>query len=82
MDNNFRQQIDKFRNFKPIIAEAVKTQCQTDGAVYNTKITQNEVKISVKIPFDLDLSETESKLLEDNLHNALELVLKPYFIQE
>jgi hypothetical protein len=29
----------------------------------------------------LDLSESEAKLLESNIHNAMELVLAPYFIE-
>jgi len=78
MRNSIREHIDMFKNFK-VVNEAVKTECQTDGAIYDTKISDNKVSITVEIPFDLNLDEKEAKLLEDNLHNALELVLKPYF---
>jgi len=78
MDTNIREHIDMFRNFKNI-NEAVKTKCQTEGAIYQTDISEKNVSINVKIPFNLDLDKNEAKLLEDNLHNALELVLAPYF---
>ena len=78
MDTNIRKHIDMFKNFNPI-NEAVKTKCQTEGAVYQTDISEKNVSINVKIPFNLDLDNDEAKLLEDNIHNALELVLAPYF---
>ena len=78
METNIREHIDMFKNFKPI-NEAVKTKCQTEGAVYQTDISEKNVSINVKIPFNLDLDKDEAKLLEDNIHNALELVLTPYF---
>lgn len=62
--------------------EAVKTECQTKGAIYNTKISDDKIDVSVEIPFELELNEDDAKLLEDNIHNALELVLKPYFIKK
>ena len=79
MKNDIREHIDMFRNFNGKVDEALKTPCQTSGAIFDTKISDSEVEISVKIPFDLDLDEDEAKLLEANLHNALELVLRPYF---
>jgi len=78
MDTNIREHIDMFKNFKPI-TEAIKTKCQTEGAVYQTEISEKNVSVNVKIPFTLDLDKDEAKLLEDNIHNALELVLAPYF---
>lgn len=76
---DIRTQIDLFKNFKPIFTEAVKTECQTKDAVYDISIGDDEVNIKIKIPFKLQLDEKEAKLLEDNLHNVIELVLKPYF---
>jgi hypothetical protein len=80
MKDNIREQIDIFKNFRSI-NEAVKTKCQTEGAIYNTDISENKIGIDIKIPFNMDLTKTEAKLLEDNIHNALELVLKPYFMK-
>jgi hypothetical protein len=34
MKDNIREQIDIFKNFRSI-NEAVKTKCQTEGAIYN-----------------------------------------------
>lgn len=79
METNIRKEIDLFKNFNLVLTEAVKTECQTKNAVYNTKITDKEVNITIEIPFELKLNEKEAKLLEDNLHNVIELVLKPYF---
>lgn len=59
--------------------EALETDCQTNGAIYNTNISDNNIKIDIEIPFILDIDESEAELLEANIHNALELVLRPYF---
>ena len=59
--------------------EAVKTECQTDGAIYQAEISEDTITMTVKLPFALDLDENEAKLLESNIHNAMELVLAPYF---
>lgn len=77
--NNIREQIDLFKNFNPLIKEAIKTDCQTEGATYQTDISKDNISVNIKIPFELQLDKDEAKLLESNLHNALELVLKPYF---
>ena len=80
MVNNIRKQINMFKNFKPIV-EAIETKCQTKGAIYNTDISENNISIDIEIPFNIDLTKSEAKLLENNIHNALELVLKPYFMK-
>jgi hypothetical protein len=59
--------------------EAVKTSCQTRGVRYNTNITPGNISINLVLPTPLDLSDEESKLLEANIHNALELVLDKYY---
>lgn len=59
--------------------EAIKTECQTPGAVYQTDISEDSLTLVVKLPMELDLTEDEAKLLESNIHNAMELVLAPYF---
>jgi len=80
--DDIRTQIDIFKNFKLNINEALKTKCQTGDAVYNTIIKDKNINVDIKIPFILGLSEEEAKLLEANIHNAMELVLKPYFMNK
>lgn len=58
---------------------ALPTKCQTPGAVFKTAIQRESVSITVELPVPLFLTEEEAELLEANLHNVLELVLKPYF---
>ncbi len=67
----------KIRKFN----EAVKTKCQTPDAQFNIEISDKSVSVKVELPMELDLSESEAKLLESNIHNAMELVLAPYFIK-
>ena len=61
--------------------EAVKTECQTPEANYNIEISDDKVSVEVDLPMELDLTEQEAKLLESNIHNAMELVLAPYFLK-
>jgi len=58
------------------------TKCLTSGAIYHTHIKQTKVSVSVDIPFDLNIDEKEAELLENLIHNQLELVLRPYFKQQ
>lgn len=58
---------------------AVETPCQTPGAVYSTSITPQALAVEVQLPVPLDLTEAEAELLENLVHNAMELVLRPYF---
>jgi len=60
---------------------AKETKCMTDGAVYTTIMNPKMVSVSVKMPFLLILSEEEAEQLQDNLHNAIELVLAPHFLR-
>jgi hypothetical protein len=59
--------------------EAVKTECQTPDAIFKIEIKDVKVSVEVELPMSLDLTEEEAKLLESNIHNAMELVLAPYF---
>jgi GNAT superfamily N-acetyltransferase/8-oxo-dGTP pyrophosphatase MutT (NUDIX family) len=58
---------------------ALETQCQTPGAQYHTTISGNEIDEMVDLPMSLDLDKSEATLLDADLHNAMELVLRPYF---
>lgn len=60
-------------------SEAVKTPCQTPDAEFHIEIKDKKVSVEVELPMDLELTEKEAKLLEDNIHNAIELVLARYF---
>jgi hypothetical protein len=65
------------KNFRIFLQEALETKCQTPDAMYHTKIDGKTVSISVDLPFEID--PKDSKLLEANIHNAMELVLRGYF---
>lgn len=58
---------------------AIETACQTPGAHYSTYISENRVLTSVYFSSPLKLTGEEAEILEANIHNALELVLAPYF---
>ena len=58
---------------------AVATKCQTSGAQFHTSISDSSIEVRVELPFSLNLSDEEAMLLEANLHNVFELVLKPFF---
>lgn len=57
---------------------ALETECQTPNCRYNISVKHNEIICRVD-NINLLMSEPEVKLLERNLHNALELVLSKYF---
>ena len=69
------------KNFKSF-NEALKTKCQTPDSQFHFEIKDRSVSVSVDLPMSLDLTEAEATLLEANLHNAVELVLAPYFVKK
>jgi hypothetical protein len=58
---------------------AIKTPCQTPGAVFHTKISLKKIESSIDLPNELPLTKEEAKVLEANIHNAMEMALAPYF---
>lgn len=58
---------------------AVETPCQTDGANFTTHITNRGLVVIVDFGRFIELNEEEATVLDANIHNALELVLAPYF---
>lgn len=58
---------------------AIETPCQTPGTTFHTAIDRRGSWTAVELPFDLNLSEDDAKVLEANIHNALELVFAPFF---
>jgi len=61
-------------------SEAVRTECQTPEAQYHITISGNKISVEVDLPMELDINEDAANLLESNIHNAMELVLARYFI--
>lgn len=59
---------------------ANQTTCQTPGAQFHVHISEDKIEASVDLPMQLNLTEEEAKLLDANIHNALELVLARYFV--
>lgn len=58
---------------------AVETRCQTPGARFHTAIVGQQITVSIDLPHPLGLTWDQAAMLDDNLHNALELVLARYF---
>jgi hypothetical protein len=59
---------------------AIKTPCQTSGAVFITEISDGRVSVTVELGRKLLLDKEGAELLEANLHNAIELVLARYYL--
>jgi hypothetical protein len=59
---------------------ALATPCQTPGATYRTRIEDSKITIQVDLGRrTLHLREESAALIEDNLHNAIELVLARFY---
>lgn len=62
---------------------ANKTRCLTPEARYDFSMflwaKTTKIRMSVDVPFLMDLSEQEAEELETLLHNQFELVLSRYF---
>lgn len=57
---------------------ALKTPCQTPGAIYHTEIKDKSVEVKVDLPEKQNLSVRDSDLMEKEIHNALEGVLSKH----
>ena len=58
---------------------ALATKCLTPGTNFTTKLSEREVSITASLPMPLSLTEEEAEELDRLMHNALEVVLYPYF---
>lgn len=58
---------------------AVETPCQTPGAFFHISIQEEAIVAAVSFKRKIPLTPAEAEVLEANIHNALELVLAPYF---
>lgn len=67
---------------KTVLEEQNSTKCLTSGAQFHTNISDKEVGINVDLPFNLDIDEVEASHLETLLHNAVEMILRPYFMKD
>lgn len=54
-------------------------KCKTPDAVYSSNISKRKVRMTVKTPFDLDLTDKQADDLEADLHYAIEKVLASLF---
>ena len=61
---------------------AIKTKCLTPGCTFTTEVNAGSVAITAAFPQDIKLDEQEASLLQDLLHNTMELVLRPYFMHQ
>lgn len=62
---------------------ARKTPCQTPGAEFHTKISPKNISVRVTLPESKKIEEEQARLVEDELHNVVELVVsKHYFNKE
>jgi hypothetical protein len=51
------------------------SDCKTPDAIYHVGISPRTVSIVVDFPSEMDLTEREAIILENELHDALEMVL-------
>jgi hypothetical protein len=54
-------------------------KCQTPEAIYTFEIKPSSIAYEVNIPFVLELDEEAAIVLENELHSAIEAVLKKYW---
>jgi len=59
---------------------AMKTACQTNDAVFSTHVEDTGLSVEVNFGIVIPMNKREAKLLEADIHNALELVLRPYYM--
>lgn len=58
---------------------ANQTKCLTPNTQFHSKINGNRVSIEAELPFELDIDEEEGEIIETLMHNAMEMILRPYF---
>jgi len=68
-----------FFSFRGKFFMALKTKCLTPGAYFDTEIHSDSIKVEVRLPFELEITEEEAILLTSILHNQVEVALRPYF---
>ena len=61
---------------------ANSTKCLTSGAIFHTHIKEDEIVTKITLPFNLDINEDEAEIIETLIHNSLETILRPYFLEK
>lgn len=62
-------------------AAALSAPCETPGAQYSTSVSGDTAEVSVKLPFDIPVgTAADADHLESHMHNAMEEILAPYFV--
>ena len=61
---------------------ANSTKCLTSGAIFHTHITDSGIVTKITLPFNLDINEDEAEIIETLIHNSLETILRPYFLEQ
>lgn len=71
---------DKILNFEEYIKldETLLTVNQTPNVEYRIKINKKTINIDIELSKSLSLSNSETKLLETNMRNMLEIMLSKY----
>jgi hypothetical protein len=61
-----------------------KHKCLTPGAIYKTKIKKEQIEVSVDMSDSNtdEIGADEAKVLEDDLHYAIEKVLAKHFYKK
>ena len=72
--------MDKLLSFDEYlnINETLLTTNQTPNTEYHIKINKKSINIDIDLSKNMNLSGSESKLLETNLRNMLEIILSKY----
>ena len=54
-------------------------KCLTPDAMFKTRVTNDGVMVGVVFPKTIIISEDQAKIIENQLHDAVEQVLAPLF---
>ena len=61
---------------------ANSTKCLTSGAIFHTHIKEDGIVTKITLPFNLDIDKGEAEIIETLIHNSLETILRPYFLDK
>jgi hypothetical protein len=71
-------EIEEFLN-KRDDRKTVDYDCKTPGAVYHFDVSPHAIEVRVDLPYMISMEEPEAIELENDLHDAIEKILAPYF---
>ena len=58
---------------------ALETKCLTPDANFSISIGTKYISCRVTLPFELKIDKDEAVIVENLIHNQMELVLRSYF---